>query len=67
MALSPDFHETLQKYYQQALDKLLPLKEKLRLTDWLIDQIVYKLYGLTPEEVQIVEGRKPSKEEAATS
>jgi hypothetical protein len=24
------------------------LKEKLRKTDWLIDQIVYKLYGFTP-------------------
>ncbi|TEU19049.1 MAG: hypothetical protein E3J21_04680 [Anaerolineales bacterium] len=26
-------------------------------TDWLIDQIVYKLYGLTEEEIAIVEGR----------
>jgi len=25
-------------------------------TDWLIDQIVYRLYGLTAEEVAIVEG-----------
>jgi len=33
------------------------LKEKLRKTDWLIDQIVYKLYGLTEEEVKIVEGK----------
>jgi len=67
VALSPDFHETLQKYYQQALDKLLPIKEKLRRTDELIDKIVYKLYGLSLEEVAIVEGRKPSKEETATS
>jgi type II restriction/modification system DNA methylase subunit YeeA len=33
------------------------LKEKLRKTDWLIDQIVYKLYGLTEEEIKIVEGK----------
>jgi len=33
------------------------LKEKLRKTDWLIDQIVYKLYGLTEEEVKIFEGK----------
>jgi hypothetical protein len=33
-----------------------PLKEKLRKTDWLIDQIVYRLYGLTEEEVKIVKG-----------
>ena len=29
---------------------LLPLKEKLCRTDRLIDQIVYKLYGLTEEK-----------------
>jgi len=32
------------------------LKEKLRKTDYLIDQIVYRLYGLTEEEIKIVEG-----------
>ena len=32
-------------------------KEKPRRTDWLIDQIVYRLYGLTEEEVKIVEGK----------
>lgn len=26
-------------------------------TDWLIDLIVYRLYGLTEEEVAVVEGR----------
>jgi hypothetical protein len=34
------------------------LKENLRNTDWLIDQIVYKLYGLTDEEIKIVEGQR---------
>lgn len=29
---------------------------KIDKTDWLIDQIVYKLYGLTKEEIKIVEG-----------
>jgi type II restriction/modification system DNA methylase subunit YeeA len=33
-----------------------PLKEKIRATDNLIDQIVYKLYGLTDEEIKVVEG-----------
>jgi hypothetical protein len=28
-------------------------------SDRLIDQIVYKLYGLTEEEIAIVEGRSP--------
>jgi hypothetical protein len=27
----------------------------LRKTDWLIDQIVYKLYSLNEEEIKIVE------------
>jgi hypothetical protein len=33
------------------------LKEKLRKTDWLIDQIVYRLYGLAEKEIKIVEGK----------
>ena len=33
----------------------LPFKEKLRKTDWVIDQIVYKLYGLTEDEIKLVE------------
>jgi type II restriction/modification system DNA methylase subunit YeeA len=33
------------------------LKEKLHKTDYLIDQIVYRLYGLTDEEIKIVEGK----------
>jgi len=36
---------------------LAPLKAKIKATDNLIDQIVYDLYGLTPEEIEIVEGR----------
>ena len=40
------------------ISTLLPIKEKLRRTDWLIDQIVYKLYGLTEEEIEIVEESK---------
>jgi len=30
--------------------------ERVHLIDALIDQIVYRLYGLTEEEIQIVEG-----------
>lgn len=36
---------------------LEPLKEKIKITDNLIDQIVYKLYDLTDEEIAIVEGK----------
>jgi len=34
---------------------LEPLKEKIKTTDNLIDQIVYRLYGLTDKEIEIVE------------
>jgi hypothetical protein len=53
---SRELYETIISEYGKSLSKLLPLKEKLRKTDWLIDQIVYKLYGLTEEEIKIVEG-----------
>ncbi len=39
------------------MGKLLPLIERIAATDELIDQIVYKLYGLTEEEIGIVEGK----------
>ncbi len=32
------------------------MKQRLALTDRLIDQIVYQLYGLTDDEIKIVEG-----------
>jgi len=36
--------------------ELAEVRRRIRLTDDLIDQIVYKLYGLTEEEIAIVEG-----------
>jgi hypothetical protein len=38
------------------MGKLGPLRERIRQTDGLIDAVVYKLYGLTEEEIAIVEG-----------
>ena len=35
---------------------LEPLKAKIKSTDELIDEIVYKLYGLTEDEIKIVKG-----------
>jgi len=34
------------------------LVARIAATDWLIDQIVYELYGLTEEEITIVEGKR---------
>ena len=49
--------QTLEKEYQDSLNTLLPLKMQLMRCDRLIDTIVYKLYGLTEEEIAIVEGK----------
>lgn len=38
-------------------EELAEVKEKIRKTDWLIDQVVYRLYGLSEEEIEVVEGR----------
>jgi hypothetical protein len=50
------FQERLRAEYEASLDRLLPLEARLAATDRLIDLIVYRLYGLTPEEVAVVEG-----------
>jgi hypothetical protein len=40
-------------------EEMATVKARIAATDRLIDLIVYRLYGLTPEEVAIVEGRSP--------
>jgi hypothetical protein len=39
------------------MGRLSPLLASLAATDRLIDLIVYRLYGLTEEEVAVVEGK----------
>jgi len=41
--------------FEGSMGKLLPLMERIRLTDELIDAMVYRLYALTEEEIKIVE------------
>ena len=48
--------ERLRAEFDASVGKLKPLMERIAATDGLIDQIVYKLYGLTEEEIGIVEG-----------
>lgn len=52
------FQERLERHFSESISVLQPLKTKIKATDNLIDQIVYKLYGLTEEEIEIVEGKK---------
>ena len=49
------FVRKLEKEYEKSLAILLSIKERLAKTDWLIDQIVYRLYGVTEAEIAIVE------------
>ena len=50
--------EKIRARFLKAKDKLVPLAAQIHFTDELIDQIVYRLYGLTEDEIQIVEGRR---------
>lgn len=49
--------EALAAEFQASVDKLRPLRERIERTDGLIDQIVYRLYGLNEEEIRIIEER----------
>ncbi|SEO92755.1 N-6 DNA Methylase [Halorientalis persicus] len=49
-----DVAEDLQRY-REAVERAAELDEKIQRTDDLIDEIVYDLYGLTDEEIEIVE------------
>jgi hypothetical protein len=42
------------KRYREAVERAEELDEKIQRTDDLIDEIVYDLYGLTDEEIEIV-------------
>lgn len=44
-------------YFDQEKSKALEIQSKIATTDREIDQMVYKLYGLSDEEVKILEGK----------
>jgi uncharacterized protein YaaN involved in tellurite resistance len=48
--------ELLENHFSKSMSVLQPLKDKIKATDSLIDQIVYKLYDLSSEEIAIVKG-----------
>lgn len=48
----------LRAEYEKSLAVLRPIKAQLARTDALIDQVVYLLYGLTVDEVAVVERGK---------
>ncbi len=52
-----DIRDTIESEFSHAMNALVPLKSRIKATDDLIDQIVYKLYGLTDAEIAIVAGQ----------
>jgi len=50
--------EKIRSRFSKAKEKLLPLEAEIAFTDRLIDQIVYRLYGLSDAEIRIVEGTR---------
>ena len=53
---SREVSELLKDEFAKSVGKLGPLRERVRQTDELIDAIVYRLYGLSEEEIRIVKG-----------
>lgn len=61
--LKEGYDPTLRKHkdrladeFNASMGKLAPRLKRIKATDGLIDAIVYRLYGLTEEEIKIVEG-----------
>ncbi|HHT9105950.1 MAG TPA: Eco57I restriction-modification methylase domain-containing protein [Candidatus Wujingus californicus] len=48
--------ELLERHYTKSMSILKPLKTRIKATDELIDEIVYRLYGLTEKEIEVVKG-----------
>lgn len=48
--------DLIRDEWEASVEKLQPLLARIAATDRLIDLIVYQLYGLTKEEVAVVEG-----------
>jgi|GEM_PF-1956415 len=52
----------IEQQYEESIKTLLPIKRDLARTDALIDKIVYRLYGLTDAEIELIE--RPQYEQA---
>lgn len=45
----------IRSRFEQSKSAILPMEAQIKFTDELIDQIVYRLYGLTPEEIKLIQ------------
>jgi hypothetical protein len=58
LRLKDSDEERIRTRFQKAKDTLVPLQSQIAFTDELIDQIVYRLYSLTPEEIELVQAAR---------
>jgi hypothetical protein len=59
LSINPSDRKTqslLENQFTKSMLILEPLKTRIKATDELIDAIVYRLYGLTEEEIVVVKG-----------
>ena len=57
VALVDNMLELQKKYHEARMDRDKELYERqIRIVDAQIDKLVYDLYGLTEEEIKVVEG-----------
>jgi hypothetical protein len=52
---SEDTFEELKERFNESIDFVEPLIQKINENNKNIDEIIYKIYNLTPEEIEIVE------------
>jgi len=52
-----DDNNQWRDYFKTTVEKISQIKVEIKKVDKQIDQLVYELYELTPEEIVIVEGR----------
>ena len=51
-------HSTLGNGFQEVIyQRALAIERQIAATDKKIDELVYQLYGLTEEEIKMVEGK----------
>jgi len=55
-SISPAKRKELEGYFTDYKEQALAIKQIIDTTDKEIDQMVYELYGLTEEEIKVVEG-----------
>lgn len=59
---SPQSYRLLKQWFDDSCSRLHPLLARIDATDSLIDDIVYRLYDLTEDEIRVIEGTRANDE-----